>query len=104
MNGLRYLVNVMQDAVDAEADEGNVSLGLDMDVRGPARIGVMEKILYGVDDMLVRCLKLNDRLQLYELFEVPEVCRSVDFFIRGSNGRLKTIEFRNDLEDIRLSR
>ena len=66
MNGLRYLVDVMQDAVDAEADEAHVSLRFDMDVRGPARIGVMEKVLHGIDDMLVSGLKLTDGFQLYE--------------------------------------
>ncbi len=66
-------LDVVQHAVDAEADDARVALGLDVDVGGARVEGVLQHELDGVDDVLVAGLDLGLRLHAHQLLEVAEV-------------------------------
>ena len=70
---LRHALDLVQHAVDAEADHGVLALGLDVDVGGARVVGVLQEEVDGVDDVRVAGLDLRARLELDVLLEVGEV-------------------------------
>src|SRR5207249_2899766 len=75
-------LDLMKNAVDAEADVGVLPLRLDVDVRGPRVVGVLQKEIDGVDNMRVADLDIRPRFQLHVLFEVAEVDAALEVALR----------------------
>ena len=70
---LRHALDLVQHAVDAEADHGRLALRLDVDVAGSRVEGMLQKEVDGVDDVRVAGLDLVARLELDVLLEVGEI-------------------------------
>src|ERR1051325_10968637 len=74
---LRHALDLVQHAVDAEADHGVLALRLDVDVAGARLVGVLQKKVDGVDDVRVAGLDLRARLQLDVLLEIADEGQAV---------------------------
>ena len=66
-------VDIVQDAVDPEADKGFLPLRLDVDIAGPLVEGIVQQELYCRDDMVVVGLDLVAALQPDILLQVAEI-------------------------------
>ncbi len=69
---LRHALDLVEHAVDAEADHGVLALRLDVDVAGARLVGVLQEEVDGVDDVRVAGLDLRARLELDVLLEVAD--------------------------------
>ncbi|MCU0607933.1 MAG: hypothetical protein MUF78_11070, partial [Candidatus Edwardsbacteria bacterium] len=92
----------MQHAVDPQADHRLVALGLDVDVRGPLVEGVVEQVLDGAGDVLVRRLDLGLALELDVLLQVAEVVADLALGLGGLDRGLEAVELADDLDHVRL--
>ena len=72
---LGHRLDVVQHAVDAEADQADVALGFQVHVAGAGVVGVLEHELDGVDDVLIALLDLGFVLEANQLLEIAEVDR-----------------------------
>jgi hypothetical protein len=77
MNGLGQLVDGVEHAVDAKADQADITLGLDVDVAGPLFQGVAEQVVDRGLDMLVGGTEFLGRGQTHVLLKVADIdgCR-----------------------------
>ena len=84
---LRHALDLVQHAVDAEADHGRLALRLDVNVAGARVVGVLQQEVDGVDDVRVAGLDLVARLQLHVLLEVGEIDRAAAEIASGFRHR-----------------
>jgi hypothetical protein len=87
-------VNVVENPIDPEPDEGLLALRLDVDVRGPLVEGVVEQVVNRVDDVLV--------VALDELLEVAQVDRRRGLALGGLDRGPEAEELAEDADDVRL--
>ena len=73
---LRHALDLVQHAVNAEADDGVLALRLDVNVRRARIVGVLEQEVDGVDDVGIARLDLRARFELDVLLEVAEIDRA----------------------------
>ena len=98
-HGRRYLVDLVQMAVDPEAHVAGVAPRLEVDVAGALLECVVEEPVADMDDVLVVGVELAAAAQLDQLFEVGDVAERALVLLRGAlDGASEVVE----LDDVAL--
>ncbi len=95
-------LDVVQDAVDAEADQRHVALGLDVHVAGPRVVGVLQHVFDRVDHVLVARLDLVFALHADERFEIAEVDAAGEVALGPLHRLAQAVELGQDLQHLGL--
>ena len=104
---LGQVVDGVEHAVDAEADQAHVALGFDVDVARPLLQGVAEQVVDRGLDVLVRAAQFLGRGQPHVLLEVADVHRRgrtdrAELALGGGDRTLEAEELGEDLADVGL--
>ncbi len=104
MHYLGHGLNVMQNPVDAETDEADLPARFDVDIAGPALVGVLKHIFDGVDHVLVARLDFLLALHVNELFEIAQVDAGGQVLLGPFYGVAQSVEFGDGPKDLGLRR
>jgi hypothetical protein len=101
---LRHALDLVEHAVDAEADLRELALRLDVDVGGARVVRVLEEVVDGVDDVRVGGLDLGAGLELDVLLEVAEVEAALEVAFGFGDSAAEAVLLVDDGKDVALRR